>query len=213
MAAPEDESAGTTARAEDTSTSAGTSARKGAGWLLDRPLPAGYRAAWARHIGAPRTEPEAAQAAAKVLIFRLGGEWLALPAGLVTEITEPRRSHSLPHRRDRMVRGIVNVRGELLVKVALGDLLGIAPDAPEAGRGAGFARLVVIGDSPSRRVAFLADEVHGLHRCTQAELRPLPATLERAARRFTDAVIDWEGRSVGRLDGPAVIEAIGRGLA
>lgn len=185
----------------------------GAGCLLARPLPPGYRAEWARHIAAPRRETEAAQAsAAKVLIFRLGREWLALPAELVTEITEPRRSHSLPHRRDRLVRGIVNVRGELLVKVALGELLGTA-DAADGERGTGFARLVVIGDAERRRVAFEADEVHGLHRCMDAELRPLPATVERAGSRFTDALIDWQGHAVGRLDGPALLDALGRGLA
>jgi chemotaxis-related protein WspD len=204
MAAPEDDIKPDTPR---------TGESTGASGLLARPLPPGYRAEWARHIAAPRTHGDDTQAAAQVLIFRLGGEWLALPAGLVTEITEPRRSHSLPHRRDRLVRGIVNVRGELLVKVALEELLGVAPDAPGSGRGTGFARLVVIGDSPSRRVAFEADEVHGLHRCTEAELRPLPATIERAASRFTDALIDWQGHAVGRLDGPALLDALGRGLA
>ncbi|MBS9477607.1 chemotaxis protein CheW [Ancylobacter radicis] len=203
-----------TSRTPDNSPeSARTADSARAGRLLDRPLPPGYRAEWARHFAGARVQAGEADAPADtVLIFRLGGEWLALPADLVTEITEPRRSHSLPHRRDRLVRGIVNVRGELLVKIALAELLGIEGQEPAASQGTAFARLVVIGRA-DRRVAFHADEVHGLHRHGPEALRALPVTVDKNAARFASAVLDWDGRAVGRLDGAGLLDAVDRSLA
>ncbi|QWF19544.1 chemotaxis protein CheW [Lysobacter capsici] len=42
-----------------------------------------------------------------LFVFRLRGEWLGLPASIVDEVLEPRAIHSLPHRREGLVRGLV----------------------------------------------------------------------------------------------------------
>lgn len=184
--------------------------------LLDRPLPAGYREEWARHFAEPdRTAVEEADAEERtVVLFRIGEEWLALAADLFQEVAEPRRHHSLPHRRDDLVLGIVNVRGELIVCVSLGSLLGIA-DARGAERGdrvKAFPRLAVIGRD-GRRAAFPVDEVHGVHRYAAADVAGVPATIGKASSSFISVMIAWKGRSVGRLDDRLVLDAIDRGIA
>lgn len=188
--------------------------------LLDRPLPASYREDWARHFARPAEAEDAEAMSAgegeaagrRVFLFRLGAEWFALPAGLIDEVTEPRRVHSLPHRRDALVRGIVNVRGELLVCIALAGLIGAAAAEGARGGGRAFARLVVIG-AGTRRVAFEADEVHGLHVHGAGDLRPVPASVGKATDALATAVIGWEERAVGRLDGAALMAAIDRSLS
>lgn len=197
-----------------------TSRHQAASRLLDRPLPPGYREEWARYFAevadADREETSASEGgeARRILVFRLADEWLALPAGLVQEITEPRPRHTLPHRRDALVLGVVNIRGELLVEVSLASLIGIgAPqgDARDSGIAA-FARLVVIGRE-GRRVAFRADEVHGLLQYAARDLVELPATIGKSASSFATSMVGWQGRLLGRLDGGLVLDAIDRGIA
>lgn len=187
--------------------------------LLDRPVLPEYREQWARHYARPAStmgvaEDEGGEGRI-VVLFRIGAEWLALPAGLFEEIVEPHRYHSLPHRRDSLVLGIVNLRGELVVCVSLAVLLGIeAETVREAGEPARaiFARMVVL-DHEGRRVVFPVDEVHGLHRFTGTDLRPPPATVGRAASAFTRGLIAWGECSAGLLDEKSLLDALDRGLA
>ena len=190
----------------------------GASDLLDRPLPPGYREDWARHFAgmaaASDTATDSASADQTVVIFRIGAEWLALSTALFHEIAEPRRIRSLPHRRDEMLLGIVNVRGELLVCVSLAALLGVGdgPSGEGSDRIKTFARMVVIGRE-GRRLAFPVDEVHGIHRYAAGDLTATPATIDKAAARFATAMISWQGRSVGRLDDQLVLDALDRSIA
>lgn len=98
--------------------------------LLDRPAPEGYVAEWTALLGQPPQQTDY-RTIVSVAIFRLGQEWLALPATVFNQVLEPAPVHSLPHRSDRILRGIVNVRGQILLCVSLHDLLGIAA-APNA---------------------------------------------------------------------------------
>lgn len=182
--------------------------------LLDRPLPAGYSEEWTRLFAKPASNDLQQDALDTVLIFRIGEEWLALPASICQEVAEPRRIHSLPHRRSGAVRGIVNVRGELLVCVALSDLLGIdaGAAAPAGGRIATFRRLVVIGEE-GRRSAFEVDEVHGLHSFDRSTLGAVPATIGKATASVVAGVIAWNDRAVGSLDGKRLSELVDRNIA
>jgi chemotaxis-related protein WspD len=187
-----------------------------AGGLLDRPLPAGYGEEWARHFAEPdrRAAEEEGREDRTVVLFRIGEEWLALPTGLFHEVAEPRRYHSLPHRRDNLVLGIVNVRGELLVCVSLGALLGIAEagTVERGGRTKTFPRLAVIGGD-GRRVAFPVDEVHGVHRYAARDVVDIPVTIGKSASSFAAMMIAWKGRTVGRLNGQLILETLDRSIA
>lgn len=180
--------------------------------LLDRPLPPGYREEWARHFARSEEDVEQAGELRSIVLFRLGAEWLGLPSDLCGEVAEPCRIQSLPHRRDDNVLGLVNVRGELLVCISLARLLGVAEEAGSAGQLAVFRRLMVIGHE-ERRVAFEADEVHGIHVFHESECRAVPATIARAMSHVTKAVLPWQGRSVGRLDETVLLDLIDRSIA
>src|SRR5437870_1931260 len=84
--------------------------------LLDRPLPADYQREWTQHFSKKETPGKPVKTSA--VLFRIGAEWLALPAQTFQEIAERRPIHSLPHRRLGVVVGLVNVRGELLICVS-----------------------------------------------------------------------------------------------
>src|ERR1700754_1684934 len=89
--------------------------------LLDRP-PMDERAVLpARDTSATQASAYATEAAAhgsgaaaltdSALVFRVADEWLALPTAALRHIEDLRPIHSLPHRRNRVVLGVVHVRG------------------------------------------------------------------------------------------------------
>lgn len=186
--------------------------------LLDRPLPPGYAEEWARHFAADEGHGDAAAddpaGQRAVVIFRLRDEWLALSTSVFQEVAEPRPIHSLPHRRDAVVLGIVNVRGELVVCLSLADLIGVgeARQAEPTGRFKVFRRLVVIG-SDGRRVAFEVDEVYGIHRHAVSDEFAVPVTIGKASSSYASAMFAWQGHTVGCLDEARVLEMIDRSIA
>lgn len=171
--------------------------------LLDRPPESGDRRAWAAAEARVRTEEAATDAAA--FVFRLGAEWLALPAGWVQEAATPRAIHAVPHRRGGALAGLVNLNGELIPCVALGRVLGVGPAT--AGAAPAPRRLLLAGRGAAR-LAFEADEVHGLLRYVAGEARPAPS---RPAH--VRALLRHGERAVGLLDPETLWPALERGIA
>src|SRR6185503_9433540 len=98
-----------------------------------------------------------------VVIFRVASEWLALPTSVVIEVANLLPIHSLPHRRTGVVLGLASVRGELLVCVSLGQVVGAEPlaAAGDDRRATAYKRLLVICRD-AVRVVCPVDEVHGI---------------------------------------------------
>ena len=180
--------------------------------LLRGDAPAGYREEWTAHFARPKhVEDTDTQT---VVIFRLGSEWLALPMLAVTEVADLRPIHSLPHRRSGVVLGLANVRGELLVCVSLGQVLGLQPSARtnrETHNGV-HRRLLVIRRDDVRSVCPV-DEVHGIHRVRSRELQDVPATVAKATATYSKAIVPWNGHSVGLLDDQLLFYTLQRSLA
>lgn len=145
-----------------------------------------------------------------VVIFRLGAEWLALPTAVFSEVAALRPVHSLPHRRDRAVTGLVNVRGELLVCVSLAVALGL-PESTSSSASL-TARLAVVSRSGDRFV-FPTDEIAELQRFDDTDLAPVPATLVHAQATYTRGILAWRGRAVGVLDDQLLFYTLNRSLA
>jgi chemotaxis-related protein WspD len=150
-----------------------------------------------------------------IVIFRIGGEWLALPTDVFQEVAEKCTVHTLPHRRGGILGGLVNVRGELLLCVALEVLLGLekAPAAQERAQGA-IHPLLLVCNRKGDRLAFPVNEVFGVHRYSHTDLRDVPATLANAAAgAYTVGLAPWKGRTVGCLDSELVFYGLNKGLA
>ena len=137
-----------------------------------------------------------------VLIFRLGEEWLAFRTQAVAEVTTPRPVHRVPHRSNQIFMGLVNLQGQVQLCVSLHGLLGVAAPASPA-------RLVVLRDRERAETwAFAADEVLGVQRVPRSQWRGVPSTLVNPAVGFSQAVLSWNGRSIGLLDEQRVFTAL-----
>ena len=102
--------------------------------LLEQELPAGYLEEWTNLLRSSQGVTNAVTAAGTISvgIFRLNGEWLALPAALFKEVTQISVTHTLPHRSNNILIGLVNIRGEIQLCISLKALLGL--EATDANR-------------------------------------------------------------------------------
>jgi chemotaxis-related protein WspD len=175
--------------------------------FFDRPAPDRYLDEWAELVGRPSESQSVDDSA--LLVFRLGGEWLAMALSVIGEVTTPRPVHRVPHRSNRVFSGLVGLRGQLQLCVSLHGLLGI--EAPgESKLPPATPRLVVIRNE--REVwAFPSEEVVGVRHVSRDRLQKVPSTLANPAGSFGRAVFSGdEGRSVDVLDEPRVFAALRR---
>ena len=183
----------------------------GAAELLDAHVPVDYFAERTSHFARPLDSQDAKTRA--VVVFRIGAEWLALPTEVVTEVANLRPIHSLPHQRTRVVLGLASVRGELLICVSLGQVIGVEP-APAAGRhhrSTVFQRLLVIRREDVH-AACPVDEVYGIHRFHTRQLENVPATVAQATVAYSTGLLPWNDHMVGVLDDQLVFYTVKRSL-
>jgi chemotaxis-related protein WspD len=178
--------------------------------LLDRPLLPQYRREWTEHFARPKQL--AAPAKTSALLFRIDAEWLALPTQAFQEVAEHRLVHSLPHRRQSIVLGLVNIRGELLICVSLGRLLELER-VPGGGRVPRVYDRLLVTNWDGKRLVFPADEVRGIHRFQMPELKEPPATLAKSNLSYTQGLLYWQGRVVAFLDANRLFSALNRSLS
>lgn len=182
---------------------------KAAALLLDQPLPAEYRRERTDYFA--REKKLAVAPNLSGVLFRVHCDWLALPTAAFQEVTEGRVIHSLPHRRQRLVLGLANIRGELLIAVSLGRLFGLDAGASGHELPAPCPRLLVVSWDRTRFV-FPVEEVRGLHRFHSQELQEPPITVAKAIPSFTQGVFWWQERTVGFLDPERLFAALNRNL-
>lgn len=169
---------------------------------LQRPVSAGYREQWAAQLRQPMEHQVRADSAA--LVFRIGREWLALPASMIDSVAPSARGHRLPHRAVPGLLGVVNVGGKLLPWISLGRLLGV--DESEAAATGGrhvFARLVVVRWE-SQAFALPVADLHGLVRYVERDLAASAATMNKGLVRYLAGVLTDAGKHIGVLDAALV---------
>jgi chemotaxis-related protein WspD len=181
--------------------------------LLDREVPEASLRASTEHVAAKKSIVELGTKS--VVIFRIGTEWFALPTDVFQEIGDRCTVRRLPNHRGGILSGLVNIRGELLLCVALGVILGLdkATEGQRIAKSNSAERLMICkrGDA---RLAFQVNEVHGLHRYHPRELRSAPATLAKAAVGiYTLGVMPWKDTIVGCLDDELLFYTLNKGLA
>jgi chemotaxis-related protein WspD len=180
--------------------------------LFDRLVPEDYLREWTTHVAARKKVAEAGTKS--LVIFRFATEWLALPTDTLQEVVDRCVVRTVPHHRGGILSGLANVRGELLLCVSLGILLGLekADRVHRTEKRTSDGRLLIC-NRKGDRVAFRVDEVHGLHRYHPRELRDVPATLSKAAGAYIVGLLPWRDRTVGCLDEELLFYALNKGLA
>ena len=178
--------------------------------MLERPVPDEYRREWTGHYIQSRQRVETR--VNSVLLFRLGDEWLAMDSHCVNEICEMKTIHSLPHRSDPLLKGLVNIRGELRICISIGSIMQLEKaSVPQDIDHEIFERMVLV-EKDTQSFVFPVSEVHGIHHYANNELHATPATVAKSSNSFTTGILPWNGLHVGILDHEFLFYALVRGL-
>jgi len=157
--------------------------------LLDRAAPAGY----IESCTALLVEDKVAAQVATVphLLFRVGQVWLAFLATSLREITEPSVVRSVPHRARDILRGLVNVRGELHPCVSLHAVFG-----EQSGTVAHRTARFLVARWAAQDWVFPVDEVDGVKDLSEQQIEPLPATLTNLPVVYTRGLFHHGDKTV-----------------
>ena len=105
--------------------------------------------------------------------------------------------------------GVTNIRGELLVCVSPGRLLGV--DSPEPAAVRPSIRLIVLQANGVRAV-MPVEEVSGIRKFQPRDLADVPATVSKATTSHSNAVVSCDSRVIGLLDDEALFRTLTRSL-
>ncbi|MDX8411551.1 MAG: chemotaxis protein CheW [Mariprofundaceae bacterium] len=179
--------------------------------LFDREAPADYLQNWTELLAEPKEKPLPGRIS--VLIFRLGPEWFALATSLLVEVLEIRDVHRIPHRSNPVLKGLINVHGEMQLCVSIAELLGVDKDvtAKETGIAKAKPRLLLVS-MEGEQMAFCVSEACGVHLYHPSELQALPATLSKEASASSRGLLSWQDRHVAVLDENILVKKLMGGI-
>lgn len=172
--------------------------RAGGRNLLDRPQPDAYREELTRQLAEPEVILE--DKPLELVLFRIGGAWLALPSRCFLRTLPILPVVPMPGRTNAVFQGMVNAHGDIRLCVSLGPLMGPEMDRPVIDVSARvFPRMLEISLNGQIWV-YASDEVVGSIDCEQNSLEALPANLAIASQGLVRGVFDWFGLRVALLE-------------
>jgi len=176
--------------------------------LLERSPPEGYLEAWQQRLR--NLEEEKERTTTGVLVFRLFTEWLALEARIIREITADATVHRIPRRTNEVLRGLVNVRGELQLCVSLHALLGLEDNGAKTVLSRRVHPRMIVFQSDDGPFVFRAEEAYGVHALEADSLRETPVTVTKAMATFTRGLFEFQDIKVGLLDHDLIFHSLNR---
>jgi len=177
--------------------------------LLERDLPLEYLNEWTEVIAAKKIEES--PGTISVVIFRICEEWLAFSTNLYAEIIDPERFHTLPHRKNPVLLGLVNVHGELQICISLKNLLDLKGNTEKVKENKGYKRMMVINHNGEQWV-FPVDEIHGIYRVHPDNFQNIPVTVKKSGTSFTRNIFCWKNKNVAYLDDELVFTTLKRSV-
>ena len=179
--------------------------------LLDRSADVEYIVNWSEQLKLEKKKKYENMLSS--VVFRIADEWLALSARIFQEVVEMRVVHRVPHSKSSILRGLINIRGELQLCISMGQLLGIEKRArsnvsTQVGTG---ARMVVVANQDDRYV-FPVSEVRGIYRYAPDDLQAVPTTAEQASSNYLKGILSMDDRHIGCLDDELIFSSLRRVL-
>ncbi len=174
--------------------------------LLDREAPPDYRRQWTENLR--QQKDDGARQMESAFVFRLGDEWFALPTEVLSEVTEIRGIHRVPHNHSKVLRGLVNIRGELQLCVSLGFLFGLEKSElpPQAGRK--IHQRIVVMERDGERYVFPVSEARAVHRFAKEDVSEPPSNITNESGTFITGVLRIGTTNTGLLDPDLLFSAL-----
>jgi len=137
----------------------------------------------------------------ELLSFRVADQEYSVDIMSVREIRSWTRATSLPHAPD-YVRGVINLRGNVLPVVDLAVRLGIQSGDPNE------RSVIIVIDLGGRTVGLRVDAVSDILSIPTGDLQTPPELLAEQSEAFIRALTIVEGRMIRVLDVRRVLPAV-----
>lgn len=129
------------------------------------------------------------------VVFVLDDTPYAVPMENVLELQRLPRITPLPSSPE-WLRGVTNLRGEVLSVVDLRSLLGLSPAENSVSQ-----RLVVVRSTVEEiATGWIVDRMIGVRRLAMDDMQPSSTLTIGAAARFVNGIVDCEGQLIAVLD-------------
>lgn len=176
--------------------------------LLERAIDEAYLEEWTVLLGQEREIAEGKNVQS-VVVFRLGHEWLALSTLVFSEVSPMRLVRRIPHRTNDVLRGLVNLRGQLNLCIDLAKVLEIEADSstPSADQ------MMVAISLNQQKWVFVADEILGLFACDVDTLKNIPVTVAKSTANYLKGTYTFDGKSASVLDEELLFYSLERRIA
>jgi len=143
--------------------------------------------------GIEETGESAAAESRDYVVFRLGGERYALPSTVAREVLRLPRLVRVP-RVAGHIRGVINLRGQIIAVTDLRPLLGLAGDETPAN-----SQLIVV-EAAGLVTALLTERVEGIRTLDLAAIEPVTEGLSGFPRSAAEGQIVGEDGLLVLLD-------------
>jgi purine-binding chemotaxis protein CheW len=142
--------------------------------------------------------PNSAERRSELLSVRVGAQEFAFDIRSIREIRGWIASTALPHAPS-FIKGMINLRGTVLVVIDLAERLGLASTEPNP------ASVVVVVEAGSRVAGLLVDAVCDIITVTDEMRQETPETGTQASREFVEGLIMMENRIISIVSIPAIM--------
>lgn len=134
----------------------------------------------------------AREGSSEMLSILIGAQEFALDIRAIREIRGWIDSIHLPHAPS-YVKGMINLRGSVLLVIDLAERLGLQSRAANA------ATVVVVVETPTRVVGLLVDAVCDIITVTDDMCQPIPETGTTTSREYIEGLIMMDSRIISIL--------------
>lgn len=170
--------------------------------LLDREIPESFIKEWLEGLSIPQNETLAESQS--YLVFRLRNEWLALRTIFFEEALEKRTIHSIPFKSNKLLLGLANINGELILCVDPAEMLDLTKSDKETD-----AYMMVVSNGKDRYV-FPVDEIKGIFPIMPESIKKPPTTISRAGISFTMGICIIDESEIGIIEAEKMFIALER---
>ncbi len=177
---------------------------------LQRPSNEAYARDWTTQIARAREQKKDHQQS--VVVFRVGDEWFALGTHYLRQVEAKRVIHSLPRQAKGLVKGIVNVAGQVRTCYSLGDLLGVETgDVDHAPSRRTVRDGLLVLRKGYRSYVFPVTEIKEVTEFAIDDIKPVPATISGQSANYLLGIVHQGEMHIGYLDSDLVIAGFDRG--
>lgn len=176
--------------------------------LLRRRPPPEYLQEWESFIRSTKEQQIISDQQA-IVIFRVEEEFLAIPAMVVGQVAQLKPIHTIPHQRGPVIRGLVNISGQLRLFICIMSFLQINPSTKNKNRS--LNSMMVI-EREGDVWAFSVSEVCGVLHLDPSELQNVPVTVSKSTANYLRGVFIWNNEKVGFIDDELLFFSLRRSL-